>query len=97
MTLRGWVSCAVIVVLALVPPIVGLADNAFILDLATRFVILAIAAVSLNPGIIDTEMMRSCLPEMAPGCIKPDSWSRGMVDFLLKLGPSDNGKALSAP
>ena len=48
MTLRGWVSCAVIVVLALVPPIVSLADNAFILDLATRFVILAIAAVSLN-------------------------------------------------
>ena len=56
-----------------------------------------LAAVSLNPGVINTEMLRSCLPEMAPGCIKPDSWSRGMVDFLLKLGPSDNGKALSAP
>ena len=47
-TLRGWVNAAVIVVLALVPVIVNLTDNAFFLDLATRFVILAIAAVSLN-------------------------------------------------
>ena len=47
-TLRGWVNAAVIVVLALVPGIVNLTDNAFFLDLATRFVILAIAAVSLN-------------------------------------------------
>ena len=47
-TLRGWVNAAVIVVLALVPVIVNLPDNAFFLDLATRFVILAVAAVSLN-------------------------------------------------
>ncbi len=47
-TLRGWVNAAVIVVLALVPVIVNLTDSAFFLDLATRFVILAIAAVSLN-------------------------------------------------
>ena len=47
-TLRAWVNAAVIVVLALVPVIVNLTDNAFFLDLATRFVILAIAAVSLN-------------------------------------------------
>ena len=47
-TLRSWVNAAVIVVLALVPVIVNLTDNAFFLDLATRFVILAIAAVSLN-------------------------------------------------
>ena len=56
-----------------------------------------LAAVSLNPGVIDTEILRSCLPEIAPGCIKPDSWSQGMVDFLLKLDPYDNGKALTAP
>ena len=47
-TLRDWVTGAVIAVLALVPLVVSLTDNAFILDLATRFVILAIAAISLN-------------------------------------------------
>ena len=47
-TLRDWVTGAVIVVLALVPLVVSLTDNAFFLDLATRFVILAIAAISLN-------------------------------------------------
>mgnify|MGYP004202526845 CR=1 FL=1 len=43
-TLRDWVTGAVIAVLALVPLVVSLTDNAFFLDLATRFVILAIAA-----------------------------------------------------
>ena len=47
-TLRDWVTGAVIAVLALVPLVVSLTDNAFILDLATRLVILAIAAISLN-------------------------------------------------
>ena len=47
-TLRDWVTGAVIAVLALVPLVVSLTDNAFFLDLATRFVILAIAAISLN-------------------------------------------------
>ena len=47
-TLRDWVTGAVITVLALVPLVVSLPDNAFFLDLATRFVILAIAAISLN-------------------------------------------------
>ena len=56
-----------------------------------------LSAVSLNPGVIDTEMLRSCLPGMAQACIKPDQWSQGMVDFLLQLGPEQNGKALTAP
>ena len=56
-----------------------------------------LSAVSLNPGVINTEILRSCLPGMAQGCIKPDQWSQGMVDFLLQLGPEQNGKALTAP
>ena len=55
-------------------------------------------SVSITPaGVIDTEMLRSCLPGMAQACIKPDQWSQGMVDFLLQLGPEQNGKALTAP
>ena len=30
-----------------------------------------LSAVSLNPGVIDTEMLRSCLPGGAQACIKP--------------------------
>ena len=48
MTLRNWGTGAVITGLSLVPLVVSLTDNAFFLDLATRFVILAIAAISLN-------------------------------------------------
>lgn len=46
--LRGWVTLGVLVALALVPPLVELTGGAFYLDLATRLVVLAIAAVSLN-------------------------------------------------
>ena len=56
-----------------------------------------LAAVSLNPGIINTDMLRSCLPDMAPGCPSPEDWSRGMVEFLMQIGPSQNGSALTAP
>ncbi len=56
-----------------------------------------LAAVSLNPGIINTDMLRSCLPDMAPGCPSPEDWSRGMVEFLMQIGPSQNGNALTAP
>ena len=48
LTLRSWVTLLVLGLLALVPPIVSVTDSAFFLDLATRLVILAIAAVSLN-------------------------------------------------
>ena len=56
-----------------------------------------LAAVSLNPGIINTDMLRSGLPDMAPGCPSPEDRSRGMVEFLMQIGPSQNGSALTAP
>jgi NAD(P)-dependent dehydrogenase (short-subunit alcohol dehydrogenase family) len=55
------------------------------------------AAVPLNPGIIDTEMLRSCFGGEAGGYPDPVVWARTAVPFLLKLGPKDNGKPLSAP
>ena len=48
LTLRGFVTALTLVILALVPPLVNLTGNPFLIDLATRCVILAIAAVSLN-------------------------------------------------
>lgn len=44
----GWVTFIVLAILAVVPPSLFLTGHAFYLDLATRLVILGIAAVSLN-------------------------------------------------
>ena len=55
------------------------------------------AAVPLNPGIINTEMLRSCFGGSASGYPTPQEWAKVAVPFLLKLGPSDNGKPLTVP
>lgn len=55
------------------------------------------AAIPLNPGIIDTEMLRSCFGEGAGSYPKPDEWARRAVPFLLGVGPRDNGRSLTAP
>ncbi len=56
-----------------------------------------VAAVSLNPGIIDTEMLRSCFGPSAANYPSPTAWAKAAVPFLLKLGPKENGKQLTAP
>jgi NAD(P)-dependent dehydrogenase (short-subunit alcohol dehydrogenase family) len=56
-----------------------------------------VAVVSLNPGIIDTDMLRSCWSDDAGSYPRPEKWAKTAVPFLMKLGPKDNGKALTAP
>ena len=53
------------------------------------------AAVPLNPGMIDTPMLRSCFGTGASSTPDPKAWVRRAGPFLLGLGPSDNGKPLS--
>src|SRR5208282_869476 len=55
------------------------------------------AAVPFNPGIINTEMLRSSFGSSASGYPAPAEWARLSVPFLLKLGPADNGQPLTAP
>jgi NAD(P)-dependent dehydrogenase (short-subunit alcohol dehydrogenase family) len=55
------------------------------------------AAVALNPGIINTDMLQSCFGGSASGYLSPADWARRAVPFLLKLGPDDNGEQLTAP
>jgi NAD(P)-dependent dehydrogenase (short-subunit alcohol dehydrogenase family) len=55
------------------------------------------AAVPLNPGIINTDMLRICFGEPAGSYPSPAEWARRAVPFLLELGPHDNGKQLTAP
>jgi len=53
------------------------------------------AAVPLNPGIIDTDMLRSCFGGSASSYPSPEEWARRAVPFLLKLGSKDNGRPLT--
>jgi NAD(P)-dependent dehydrogenase (short-subunit alcohol dehydrogenase family) len=55
------------------------------------------AAVPLNPGIIDTDMLRSCFGSAAGGYPSPEDWAQVAVPFLLGLGSKDNGQPLTVP
>jgi NAD(P)-dependent dehydrogenase (short-subunit alcohol dehydrogenase family) len=55
------------------------------------------AAVPLNPGIIDTEMLRSTFGGRAEHFPSPEAWAEIAVPFLLALGAKDNGKPLTVP
>ena len=56
-----------------------------------------IASVALNPGIIDTEMLRKTWGEGAASFDQVDDWAARAMPFLLGLSARDNGKALTAP
>jgi len=53
------------------------------------------AAIPLNPGIIDTAMLRSCFGDGAGGYPGPKEWAQQAVPFLLSIGPRHNGKPLT--
>lgn len=55
------------------------------------------AAVPLNPGVIDTDMLRTCFGEQAGAYLDPASWARQAAPFLLSLGPQHNGRPLTVP
>ena len=55
------------------------------------------AAVAVNPGVIDTEMLQSCFGAAASSYPDPVAWAKVAVPFLLGLGPSDNGSSVSVP
>jgi NAD(P)-dependent dehydrogenase (short-subunit alcohol dehydrogenase family) len=56
-----------------------------------------LAAVPLNPGIINTDMLQSCFAGGADGFSKADAWAKIAVPFLLKISPRDNGRQLTVP
>jgi NAD(P)-dependent dehydrogenase (short-subunit alcohol dehydrogenase family) len=56
-----------------------------------------LSAIPLNPGIINTDMLRSCFGDSASSYPSPEEWAKTAVPFLLKIGPNDNGKQLTVP
>lgn len=55
------------------------------------------AAIPLNPGIINTEMLQSCFGGSAESYPDADEWSRTAVPFILSIKPSQNGQPLTCP
>jgi NAD(P)-dependent dehydrogenase (short-subunit alcohol dehydrogenase family) len=53
------------------------------------------AAVPLNPGIINTDMLRQCWAEGARAYPTPEQWADRAAPFLLNLSAKDNGQSLT--
>ena len=56
-----------------------------------------LAAVALNPGIIDTDMLRSTFGSGAGHYPSADKWSRAAAPFLMSLTSRRNGQSLTVP
>jgi NAD(P)-dependent dehydrogenase (short-subunit alcohol dehydrogenase family) len=56
-----------------------------------------LAAVAVNPGIIDTEMLRMCFGGSAGAYPRPEKWVEKAGPFLLGLSAKDNGRSLDVP
>ena len=55
------------------------------------------AAVPLNPGIIDTDMLRSCFGGSSTSYPSPSKWAKVTVPFLLGISAKNNGQQMTAP
>lgn len=55
------------------------------------------AAVPLNPGVIDTDMLRQCWADGAASFPKAEQWAQVAAPFILHLGAADNGRSVSVP
>jgi NAD(P)-dependent dehydrogenase (short-subunit alcohol dehydrogenase family) len=54
-------------------------------------------AVAVNPGIIETDMLRTAWGDGAAAYPSPTEWARQAVPYLLSLGPKHNGASLTVP
>ena len=54
-----------------------------------------LAAVPLNPGIINTAMLRSCFGGSAASYPSPGDWAKIAARFILRIGVADNGRSLT--
>lgn len=54
-----------------------------------------VAAIPLNPGVINTDMLQQCFGESADRYQTADAWAQKAVPFILKLKPRHNGAPLT--
>ncbi|MBI4328123.1 MAG: SDR family oxidoreductase [Chloroflexi bacterium] len=55
------------------------------------------AAVPLNPGIINTDMLQSCFGSSAESYPSATAWAQRAVPFILRFNAKDNGHSLTVP
>lgn len=55
------------------------------------------AVIPLNPGVIDTDMLRVCFGASAGNYAGPERWATKAAPFILGIGPKDNGRSLTVP
>jgi len=53
-----------------------------------------LGAVAFNPGVINTDMLRSTFGEKALGYESPQEWAKHAVDKLELLTSTDSGKTV---
>ncbi len=53
------------------------------------------AAIPLNPGIIDTDMLRSCFGGASSSYPTPEEWAKRAVPTILSFDAGDNGRPMS--
>ncbi len=55
------------------------------------------AAIPLNPGIINTDMLQICFGESAEKFPGPEEWGDIAVPYILNFTPANNGEQLTVP
>tara|TARA_A100001011_G_scaffold124815_1_gene131802 strand:+ start:2044 stop:2685 length:642 start_codon:yes stop_codon:yes gene_type:complete len=55
----------------------------------------SMACVALNPGVVDTDMLRSCWSKNAKMHEKPDNWVKRAAPFILNINSKNNGSSLT--
>ena len=56
-----------------------------------------LAAIPLNPGVINTSMLQSCYGEDSSNYIDPTTWAKTAAPFILNIQTSQNGAQLTVP
>ncbi|MBL9130669.1 MAG: SDR family oxidoreductase [Verrucomicrobiaceae bacterium] len=56
-----------------------------------------VAVIPMNPGIIDTDMLRSTFGGSAGDFPDAEDWARRAVPFFILLGAKDNGRPMTVP
>ena len=54
-----------------------------------------ITCVALNPGVIDTDMLRSCWKDQAAQYEDPENWAKRAAPFILNINNNDRGASLT--
>jgi NAD(P)-dependent dehydrogenase (short-subunit alcohol dehydrogenase family) len=56
-----------------------------------------VSIIPMNPGILDTDMLRSCFGGEAAHYPDATDWAKRAVPFFIQLGRKDNGRSLTVP